>query len=105
MSQYLSDVAKTPAVDQGGGFCGCPETFNPCCRGGTCHADFQCQNPVPAGDAGACATAGGQCVFGGCANAGPQSCGTAGMFCCLSTVADAGADAATDGSPADAGAE
>jgi hypothetical protein len=50
--KYLSDVAKTRAA-QARAFCGCPLAFNPCCRGGSCHADFQCQNPAPAGDAGA----------------------------------------------------
>jgi hypothetical protein len=63
--RYLSDVAKTSAADLVGVNCGCPVAFNPCCRGGTCYADFQCQNPILSG-AGACAAAGGQCVVGGC---------------------------------------
>ena len=50
-AKYLSDVAKTPAADQAGAFCGCPAAFNPCCRGGTCHADLQCQSPEPVPDA------------------------------------------------------
>jgi hypothetical protein len=97
--KYLSDVAKTPAADQDGVFCGCPESFNLCCRGGTCHADSLCQNPAPAGNAGACVAPVGQCVFGGCSNPGPQSCATAGMFCCLTSVPDASTDAADACSP------
>jgi len=51
-SQYKADVAKTPAAE-GGALCGCPAEFGPCCRGGTCHADLQCQNPLPVADAAA----------------------------------------------------
>jgi hypothetical protein len=94
--RYLSDVAKTPAADLAGVNCGCPDAFSPCCRGGTCHADFQCQSAVPAGDE-ACTAAGGQCVFGGCSNPGPRACGTAGMFCCLNGVPDT--DASADACP------
>ncbi len=50
-ARYLSDVAKTSAASQTGGFCGCPAEFFPCCRGGTCSADFQCQNALPVPDA------------------------------------------------------
>jgi hypothetical protein len=44
-AQYLSDVAKTSGSSQGDVTCNCPAEFAPCCRGGTCHADSQCQNP------------------------------------------------------------
>ncbi len=92
--KYLSDVAKTSAGDLTGVDCGCPAAFNPCCRGGTCYADFQCQNPTPVGDE-ACAAAGGVCVSGGCSKPGLQACGKAGMFCCLIGLphADVSADA------------
>jgi hypothetical protein len=43
--QYLSDVAKTSGGSQSDVMCGCPAEFSPCCRGGTCRADVQCQNP------------------------------------------------------------
>ncbi len=53
-AHYKEDVAKTPAgVAQTGTICGCPAEFYPCCRGGTCHADLQCQNPLPVTDAAA----------------------------------------------------
>jgi hypothetical protein len=53
-TQYKEDVAKMPAgVAQTGPVCSCPVEFDPCCRGGTCHADLQCQAPLPVTDAAA----------------------------------------------------
>jgi hypothetical protein len=51
-AQYLADVANTTGGSQSGVTCGCPIAFTPCCRGGTCHADFACQNPDAATDTG-----------------------------------------------------
>ncbi len=108
LAKYASDVARTPAVLGAAGV-GCPAcegtvsgnaNEGPFCCGGTCHMGSAC--PVP-GDAGAaCTAAGGQCVFGGCANAGPQACGSAGMFCCLGAIADAAVDAVADACPVSA---
>ncbi len=59
---------------------------------------------------GECSEAGGQCLIGDviCAVSGPQSCGgvtPAGLYCCLSNVADCGQpDATTYTCPAEAGA-
>ncbi len=52
-SQYKADVAKTPAAE-GGASCGCPEEFGSLLpEAASCHADLQCQNPLPVADAAA----------------------------------------------------
>ena len=52
LSSYESDISKTIGAGETSGVqCGCPAGFFPCCRGGTCHADPQCENPIA--DAGA----------------------------------------------------
>ena len=52
LSSYESDISKTIGAGETSGVgCGCPAGFFPCCRGGTCHADPQCE--APSADAGA----------------------------------------------------
>ena len=52
LSSYENDVSRTSGAGETSGVtCDCPAAFVPCCRGGTCHADPQCENPI--GDAGA----------------------------------------------------
>ena len=48
LSRYQSDISKTVGARETAGLtpCGCPATFAPCCRSGTCHADLECQNPM-----------------------------------------------------------
>ena len=56
LSSYESDISKTIGAGEASGTatrCGCPAGFFPCCRGGICHADPQCENPVPIPDASA----------------------------------------------------
>jgi hypothetical protein len=47
---YEADVSATTGGRETSAVgCGCPAAFDPCCRGGTCHADLECQNPVADG--------------------------------------------------------
>jgi hypothetical protein len=67
----------------------------------TIGSDGESEVPVDAGsNGGECSEAGGQCLIGDviCAVPGPQTCGApspAGLFCCLSNVADCGQPDAT----------
>jgi hypothetical protein len=100
-----------------GAECGYTTSTNECgadncyCQGGAWNCQPSCAIGPENHSGALCAAAGGQCVFGGCSNPGPQACGSAGMFCCLSNVptADAGpetgTDSATDSGPLDGGEE
>jgi hypothetical protein len=124
LAGYESDLSKTIGAREEATAppCGCAAMFYPCCRGGTCHADLECQNMGPEGDAAAdtgadadgpaaCIAAGGECLVGGaisvCALAGPQDCnperGPSGSYCCLRKAGVA--DAAAESGSADASGE
>ena len=84
--QYLAYVARTPAGSQGAATCNCPATFPPCCRGGACYADLECQESLEPADAAADAAT----------DAGVDAATEGGP-------SDAAPDAAPDGGPSDAG--
>ncbi len=104
-AQYRSDVTETPA---NGADCGCPEGLpgGPCCIGGMCQFGSQCLATDAAADTRADA-----CAPSGCATTCPAGThdvssivnGCTVWQCCVSD--NAGADAAADGGPADAGGE
>jgi hypothetical protein len=95
LASYQSDLSKTIGARGATSVppCGCPATFYPCCRGGSCHADLECQNILPEGDAGAdaCAPSGctGSCLSGR-HNVSTMVDGCLVWECCV--LDDAGAD-------------
>jgi hypothetical protein len=52
VTQFYDDFAKISTMTNYNGDidCGCTERFSACCRGGTCHADAQCQAADAGGD-------------------------------------------------------
>ncbi len=51
LPSYESDISKTTGAEEPTVLpCGCPVGFVPCCRGGVCHADLQCENPDAAAE-------------------------------------------------------
>jgi hypothetical protein len=102
LPQTGSVCAPFAAEESLGAECGYSTSTNACgaencsCEAGTWRCGPSCATG-PENDSGAlCAAAGGQCVFGGCSNPGPQACGSAGMFCCLNGVPDGDASADAD---------
>jgi hypothetical protein len=109
LASYQSDLSKTIGAREATSVppCGCPATFAPCCRGGTCHADLECQNVGPEGDAAADACAPSGCT-GSCLNLAAHNVshpvdGCLVWQCCVPN--DASVDAETDSGPLDASGE
>jgi hypothetical protein len=86
LAKFNADVAKTPLGSGalGNVFCGCPFSWGPCCRHGTCVGERGgCSSPSDS--LPACADAGGTCMpFGSCGQPGPpDACAYSDEMCCV----------------------